>query len=52
MIDPHVHFRDFKQKYKETIKHGLELAEEQGIEFLICQTQTHQFYQKMMSKED
>jgi dihydroorotase len=32
MIDPHVHFRDFEQTYKETIKHGLELAEKQGIE--------------------
>lgn len=30
-IDPHVHFRDGKQNYKETIKHGLELALSQGV---------------------
>lgn len=32
MIDPHVHFRDFKEKYKETVPHGLFLAKEQGID--------------------
>lgn len=32
MIDPHVHFRDEKWAYKETIAHGLELAESQGVE--------------------
>ncbi|HLD89264.1 MAG TPA: dihydroorotase [Candidatus Nanoarchaeia archaeon] len=32
MIDPHVHCRDGKESYKETIKHVLALAEEQGIE--------------------
>lgn len=31
-IDPHVHFRDGKQAYKETIAHGLQLASEQGVE--------------------
>ena len=32
MIDPHVHCRDGKQAYKETISHVLEVAEKQGIE--------------------
>jgi dihydroorotase len=31
MIDPHVHCRDGKQAYKETIKHVLEIAEKQGV---------------------
>ena len=31
-IDPHVHCRDGKQAYKETIKHVLEIAKEQGVE--------------------
>lgn len=33
-IDPHVHFRDEEQNYKETIKHGLSLAEEQGVSYV------------------
>ncbi len=33
-IDPHVHFRDEEQKYKETIIHGLELAKEQGVDIV------------------
>ena len=32
MIDPHVHCRDGKQAYKETIKHVFEIAEKQGVE--------------------
>lgn len=32
MIDPHVHCRDGKQSYKETIEHCLKLAHLQGIE--------------------
>jgi dihydroorotase len=32
MIDPHVHCRDGKQAYKETIAHTLEIAREQGVE--------------------
>ena len=32
MIDPHVHCRDGKQSYKETISHVFEIAEKQGIE--------------------
>ena len=32
MIDPHVHCRDGKQAYKETIKHIFEIAEKQGVE--------------------
>lgn len=31
-IDPHVHFRDGRQAYKETIAHGLELAYSQRVE--------------------
>ncbi|MFT4303160.1 MAG: dihydroorotase [Candidatus Woesearchaeota archaeon] len=30
-IDPHVHFRDENQSYKETILHGLMIAESQGV---------------------
>jgi dihydroorotase len=30
-IDIHVHFRDGKQSYKETVKHGLEVAKAQGV---------------------
>ena len=33
-IDPHVHFRDQEQSYKETIKHGLELAKQQGVDIV------------------
>jgi len=33
-IDPHVHFRDEEQNYKETIKHGLQTAKEQGVEYV------------------
>lgn len=32
MIDPHVHCRDGKQAYKETIAHVFEIAKEQGVE--------------------
>ena len=31
-IDPHVHCRDGKQSYKETIEHVFEIAKEQGVE--------------------
>lgn len=31
-IDAHVHLRDFNQKHKETIKHGLEVARDSGID--------------------
>ena len=33
-IDPHVHFRDEEQSYKETIAHGLQLAKEQGVDYV------------------
>jgi dihydroorotase len=33
-IDPHVHFRDEEQSYKETISHGLKTAKEQGIDIV------------------
>jgi len=32
MIDPHVHCRDEKQNYKETIRHVFVIAKKQGIE--------------------
>lgn len=32
MIDPHVHCRDGKQSYKETIAHVFKIAREQGVE--------------------
>jgi len=31
-IDTHVHLRDFKQKHKETIRHGLEVARDSGLD--------------------
>src|SRR3989344_9189713 len=31
-IDSHVHLRDFNQKHKETIKHGLEVARDSGVD--------------------
>ncbi|MCF7832450.1 MAG: dihydroorotase [Candidatus Marinimicrobia bacterium] len=31
MIDPHVHLRDGKQQHKETIRHGLSVAERIGL---------------------
>ncbi len=34
-IDPHVHCRDGKQAYKETIEHVLWLAEQQGVKKII-----------------
>ncbi len=33
-IDTHVHFRDGEQNYKETIKHGLTVAKEQGVDYV------------------
>ena len=30
-FDSHVHFRDFEEAYKETIKHGLEVARDSGL---------------------
>lgn len=30
-IDPHVHFRDEQQRHKETIEHGMALAERHGV---------------------
>lgn len=33
-IDPHVHFRDEEQDYKETIAHGLETAKKQGVDIV------------------
>lgn len=33
-IDPHVHFRDDGQEYKETIRHGLAAAKEEGVDLV------------------
>lgn len=33
-IDPHVHFRDEEQSYKETISHGLKIAKEAGVDII------------------
>jgi dihydroorotase len=33
-IDPHVHFRDEEQAHKETIRHGLSVAKEQGVDIV------------------
>lgn len=32
--DGHVHFRDFEQKEKETVKHGLEVARDSGVDIV------------------
>lgn len=32
MIDPHVHLRDWDEKHKETVKHGLEVAYKAGLD--------------------
>lgn len=32
MIDPHVHLRDWKQKHKETVEHGLWVAYRAGLD--------------------
>ena len=34
MIDPHVHLRDWNQKDKETIRHGMKVAKELGFSHL------------------
>ncbi|MBW6457953.1 MAG: dihydroorotase, partial [FCB group bacterium] len=31
MIDPHVHLRDGKERHKETIEHGLRVAQKLGL---------------------
>lgn len=31
-IDPHLHFRDGKQAHEETIAHGMQVAEQQGVQ--------------------
>lgn len=47
-IDPHVHFRDEGQSHKETIRHGLQLAREQGVDivFDMPNTQSPILYRK------
>lgn len=32
MIDPHVHLRDWEQKNKETVRHGLAVADKAGLD--------------------
>lgn len=47
-IDPHVHLRDFKQRHKETIKHGLEVAYNSGVDSILDMPNT---YPLILSKE-
>ncbi|MBT7240911.1 MAG: dihydroorotase, partial [Candidatus Diapherotrites archaeon] len=48
-IDTHVHFRDGDQSYKETIKHGLMIAKEQGVEYVFDMPNT---LEPILRKED
>ena len=48
-IDPHVHFRDSEQNYKETIKHGLETAKQEGIDIVFDMPNT---FKPILRKED
>jgi dihydroorotase len=48
-IDPHVHFRDEEQAYKETIAHGLKVAKEQGVEIVFDMPNT---FRPVISEED
>lgn len=41
MIDPHVHCRDDRQSYKDTIRHVFELAGEQGVDKVFDMPNTH-----------
>ncbi|MFH1358456.1 MAG: orotidine-5'-phosphate decarboxylase [archaeon] len=48
-IDPHVHFRDQEQNYKETIAHGLQLAKQQGVDIVFDMPNT---YHPILTSED
>jgi dihydroorotase len=48
-IDPHVHFRDEEQSYKETIAHGLKIAKEQGVQIVFDMPNT---LKPVISEED
>lgn len=48
-IDPHVHFRDGEQSYKETIVHGLSVAREQGVDVVFDMPNTSK---PILTKED
>lgn len=48
-IDTHVHFRDEEQSYKETIAHGLNVAKEQGVEYVFDMPNTAK---PVLRKED
>lgn len=40
-IDPHVHFRDGNERYKETIEHGLAVAGSQGVDLVFDMPNTN-----------
>lgn len=40
-IDPHVHFRDFDQWKIETVKHGLEVARDSGVDVVFDMPNTY-----------
>ncbi len=40
-IDPHVHCRDGKENYKETIEHTLKLCDEQGVDIIFDMPNTN-----------
>lgn len=48
-IDPHVHFRDEEQSYKETIAHGLKTASSQGVDYVFDMPNTSKL---ILRKED
>jgi len=48
-IDPHVHFRDAGEEYKETITHGLSLAKEEGADIVFDMPNTQK---PILTKED
>lgn len=48
-IDPHVHFRDEEQSYKETIAHGLKTARSQGVDYVFDMPNTSKL---ILRKED
>jgi dihydroorotase len=48
-IDTHVHFRDGEQNYKETIRHGLAVAKEQGVD---CVFDMPNLAKPILGKED
>lgn len=40
-IDTHIHLRDFNESYKETIRHGLEVARDSGLDAVLDMPNTN-----------